>query len=224
MNKHQKGIANRRSTITGILLLLLFFSKIANAELSEIDPGFPRFIANKTNIDYSHAGGSTYFFNAYNVNPGVYWRESNSLLKERVELEPAFVAQVGIDASNPSNPQVLANSFFEVYGNLPSFGTGNTLLFSADIKDLFWRSGRGGIIEFVLDGTSMAGSACTLGYCSFADEVLQFKVKASFSGDWGNEFFQTATSVATIPLPAAAWLFGSALLGLSGVKIRKQRA
>lgn len=42
-------------------------------------------------------------------------------------------------------------------------------------------------------------------------------------GDWAvsEAYAGTAWSVTTVPLPAAAWLFGSALLGLGAIKRRK---
>lgn len=210
-----------KSMVAYALLLLFSFNGTANAALSGIDPGYPRFTANKTYLDYYHASGSTYYFDAYNVNNKVFWKDAPGSSKERVKGGPDFYAQVDIDASDPSNPQVLAGSFFEMWGKIPSLGTGNTLLFTAEINDLFWTTGSGGIIEFVMDGASTQGAVCDLGFCSFADEVLQFTMN-NFNGDWGNEFYKTARGVATVPIPAAAWLFGSALIGLFGAKRRKK--
>jgi hypothetical protein len=107
-----------------------------------------------------------------------------------------------------------------MWGKIPSLGTGNTLLFKADIEDLFWTTGSGGVIEFIMDGASMQGAVCDLGFCSFADEVLQFEMR-KFNGNWDKDFYKTAKGVATVPLPAAAWLFGSALIGLIGATRRK---
>jgi hypothetical protein len=43
-------------------------------------------------------------------------------------------------------------------------------------------------------------------------------------GDVHYDFSFTATDVSQVPLPAAVWLFGSALLGLVGVTTRKSQA
>ena len=169
----------------------LFFSGVANAALSGIPSGFPGFIANKTYIDYYKAPGKDqFYFDGYNVNNKVFWKESPGATKEKVKGTPDFYAQVDIDASDPLNPQVKDGSFFEMWGKIPSLGTGNTLLFSADITDVFWTVGSGAIIEFVMDGGSMQGKVCDLGFCSYADEVLQFTMR-KFNGKWNKEFYKT---------------------------------
>lgn len=222
-NFQQSLKSSKKRVVASAFLLLFCFSGIANAALSGIPPGHPRFIANKTKIDYYKAEGSTYYFDAYNVNNKVFWQDSPGAKKQRVKGGPNFYAQVDIDASDPNNPQVLEGSLFEMWGKIPSLGTGNTLLFSADITDLFWTTGSGAIIEFIMDGSSMAGKVCDLGFCSYTDEVLQFKLK-KFNGKWGKNFHKTARAVATVPVPAALWLFGSAFIGLSGFKHRKVSA
>ena len=171
-NYPRRLMSNTKSIAACALLLLIGFNGIANAALSGIPSGYPRFIANKTYVDYYQASGSTYYFDAYNVNNKVFWQDSPTNSKEKIKGGPDFYAQVDIDASDPSNPQVLAGSFFEMWGKIPSLGTGNTLLFKADIEDLFWTTGSGGVIEFIMDGASMQGAVCDLGFCSFADEVL----------------------------------------------------
>ena len=213
-----KGVNKGR--VASAFILLSFFTGVANASLSGIDPGYPRFIANKTYIDYYNVGGDTFYFDGYNVNNKVFWKDSPGATKERVKGSPDFYAQVDIDASNPLDPQVLAGSFFEMWGKIPSLGTGNTLLFAADITDVFWKKGKNAIIEFVMDGGSMQGKVCDLGFCSYADEVLQFKM-GYFNGKWGKDFYKTAKAVATVPVPAAAWLFGTAIMGLFGFQRKK---
>lgn len=224
MINHYRRLINIKSAVTSAVLMMLFFSGTASAALSGIAPGYPSFIANRAHIDYSNVSGSTFQFEGYNVNTSVFFKEALGTASQRVKMGPDFNVQVNIDASNPANPQVLAGSTIEVYGKVDSFGTGYGLLYSADIKDVFWTTGRSGFIEFVMDGASMSGAACDLDFCTFTDEVLQFKIRGRFNGDWGSDFSKNARSVSTIPLPAAAWLFGSALLGLSGTKLRKQRA
>ena len=40
-------------------------------------------------------------------------------------------------------------------------------------------------------------------------------------GHHGGKYCNTGNNVSTVPVPAAAWLFGSALIGLTGLKRRK---
>jgi hypothetical protein len=50
-----------------------------------------------------------------------------------------------------------------------------------------------------MDGASMQGAVCDLGFCSFADEVLQFEMR-KFNGNWDKEFFPTFQKMSQLKL------------------------
>ncbi len=213
---------SKNGTLGFTFLLLFCFTGIASATLSGISPGYPRFISDNTQVDYYQDMGNTFFLDAYNTSSKVFWQEGESMSKQRVRGNPFFYTQVDIDATDPNNPQVLEGSFLQVWGFLPGQLTNNRLLFSANISGLFWDTNQK-IIEFILEGDSHAGAVCDLGFCSFHDEVLHFTLE-KFNGDWSKAFSSSATAVATVPLPAAAWLFGCAVFGLFGFQRRKDKS
>ena len=47
---------------------------------------------------------------------------------------------------------------------------------------------------------------------------LSFIADAALTGDWNPE-----VQISAVPVPAAIWLFGSGLLGLVGVTIRRRK-
>lgn len=73
-------------------------------------------------------------------------------------------------------------------------------------------------IDFSLNGLFAIG-----GYLSTIDSTNQ---EVLFSGTGGPDFFKSVLTIETtiVPVPAAAWLFGSGLIGLIGVARRKARA
>lgn len=56
---------------------------------------------------------------------------------------------------------------------------------------------------------------------SFIGNTFEFISLASADGHFSEEFYINTLEVSTVPVPAAAWLFGSALLGFFGFKRRR---
>lgn len=59
---------------------------------------------------------------------------------------------------------------------------------------------------------------------SYIGRTFEFISLASLSSGVDQEFYLNTLNVSTVPLPAAAWLFGSALLGFFGLSRRKVNA
>jgi len=234
MNKfmHQIFRSDGKTTIAGVFCLLMGFSGITEAALSGYQPGYPRFFTEGVaflDYDYNGSGVSMLSFNA---DKHVSWQTTNDS-DSIVEVEaPLFKVMVNLDASDPLSPQVLGGSSIEVRGsisdadeadgltNVSESAAAVSLLYSANIVDMFWSTGRSGTVEFIQDGASMQGEVCDLGYCSYANELLQISMRA-FQGNWGRKFHKTATAIATVPIPSAFWLIGSALLGWVQLTRRK---
>jgi hypothetical protein len=54
------------------------------------------------------------------------------------------------------------------------------------------------------------------------DKDVEYKFRVQKIGAGGQVDFDGSITVSSVPLPAAAWLFGSALLGLVGIARRKR--
>jgi len=213
--KNTQGVYFKRRSILTAVLLLMSFVGVANASLSGIPSGYPRFISTD-NLFYDKNGNTgVVSFNS----DSVAWQTSAGVYPEDV-FNASF--DVNVNLANLSNPFVTSGSNISIFGDIASLGTGDVSLFTADITSVGWTTGTGAIIEFVMDGSSMAGAVCDLGYCSYVDEVLQFTLDRNFDGKWRRNFKRSALAVATVPVPAAVWLMGSALVGLVGVGRRKQ--
>ena len=113
------------------------------------------------------------------------------------------------------------------FGKTCSHGTctANTgTVFAGKLTSFGWSESKG-MLEF---GTgSFSGWACTKGWCTKAERMW-------FNNNAGNtlglvdcmnrvkNWSMTARGTSVIPVPAAAWLFGSGLIGMLGVARRKR--
>ena len=227
-NMYQMFSNDGKGFVAGSFFLLMCFTGMANAALSGIEPGQPRFFTDKSayvNYDYVKNRTSTLDFS---TSKNIKWQSSVDPQSIESVKNSAIKVNVKLDVSNTSDPQVLAKSSIKVWGEIgslagqtttPTGGAAN-LLFAANIVDLFWTTGQNGVIEFIMDGGSMKGQVCDLGYCSYANESLQFTL-GSFNGNWAQDFKKGATVVATVPVPSAFWLLGSAILGMVQLGRRK---
>ncbi len=194
-----------------IALALFFFTSVASAGLLGLEPGWPRLVDNNTKIK-SEYKGITAFFEAEN--------------KQRRRSTPYFKAAENVPRMHIDNPEFktwadirvlstgleVLDGVFEVYGSLEFDGIiKEGLAFSASLIDVAWDDYT---IAFKME-KDQQGYLCDLGFCSFANELLSFNLtSALFDGDFTQNISLEAQTVATVPIPPAVWLFGTAMLGL----------
>lgn len=117
---------------------------------------------------------------------------------------------------------------FKFYSNDSAFGFGTYrngsaktgLVFGGKISTLGW-SESADRVEF---GTkNFSGWACAQGWCT-QSERLFFNNSDGFANalNSNQNWSRTTNGTAVIPVPAAAWLFGSGLVGMIGVARRKK--
>ncbi len=211
-------------------LAIFLFTGIANAEFIDTDSGWARLVDNNTSIN-SNFEGITAFFEAESYSGDAeddgdrdrdhgrmttrtpYFKETAGT--PRVSFSDATFSTWANIRVLESGLQVLDGEF-EVYGSLELNGVVNEgLAFSASLIDVEWNDYT---IAFLME-TDQHGYLCDLGFCSLANEVLRFNLtSALFDGDFAQDFDFGAQTVATVPTPAAILLFGTAIMGLGGLR------
>jgi len=195
------------------VLILLFFTGIANAGLLDLEPGWPRLVDNNTKIKNKYRG-ITAHFEAENKNSDYgnepYFKEGPGVPRVTID-NPEFETWADIRQYSDGSLEVLDGEF-KVYGSLELDGNNiDGLLFAASLIEVDWDEYT---IAFQME-SDQHGYLCDLGFCSFAKELLEFNLKSKlFDGDFTRNFVLKAQTIATVPVPAAFWLFGTALLGL----------
>jgi hypothetical protein len=133
---------------------------------------------------------------------------------------------------NFSNSGAFEDGSVTLTGKIPGLdiNANNTTLMSADIIDWAWGNEGGlmpGDLGFNIDlwGFATDNIVCSpllLVACTLRESVY-VQLDSPFSGDFNNSFKTTGIATTTVPLPAVAWLFGSALGLLGWVGRRKHR-
>ena len=114
---------------------------------------------------------------------------------------------------------------FGFFSNDPYFGFHNNYgnwgnVFSGELTALGASSSKD-VIEFATGGFS--GWACDQGWCTKSERLWFTKVDGFPDAGWNKSWSDKhVNGTAVIPVPAAAWLLGSGLLGLVGVAKRKK--
>lgn len=129
----------------------------------------------------------------------------------------------------------LTGGKFSFTSSDPMFGFGSTCtgsvctaktgtVFKGKLDSIGWSESKGSL-EF---GTSnFSGWACAQGWCTSAERLFFTMNNGSLGLTPGMKIFKswhnTASGTAVIPVPAAAWLFGSGLVGLIGFAKRSKK-
>ena len=142
-----------------------------------------------------------------------------------------------IDAKISSRGILRSGSTFGIYSNDAMFGTDYTttygcnkqgnacsegqLVYGGDLTAFGWSGGQG-LLEFEI--SNLAGWAHDQWGTTGATEHIMLDVGGFTLNDVSSvkSFTATADGFAVVPVPAAAWLFGSGLLGLAGIARRKR--
>lgn len=122
-----------------------------------------------------------------------------------------------------------SNGVFEFTSNDSQFGFGNNCdntgckaktgtVFAGKLTSVGWSENQGRL-EFGIENFS--GWACTMGWCTAAERLWFNTSGLPVSINNGTAWNVKANGTAVIPVPAAAWLLGSGLIGLAGVARRK---
>ena len=112
---------------------------------------------------------------------------------------------------------------FTFFSNDPYFGFGKNKwgnVFSGELTAAGWSASKN-VIEFATGNFS--GWACDQGWCTDAERLWFTNVDGFPDAGWTRNWSDNnVNGTAVIPVPAAAWLLGSGLLGLVGVAKRKK--
>ena len=172
--------------------------------------------------DANAAVGSAY--DTYNPGSGLMnWSDANawaaSLVVDSVggwrlpdTLQPDASCQYQISGvSNGDNctGSEMGNLFYNVLGNTAGSLT-NTASFSNVQSNGYWSA------------TEFAPSSITAWYFDMRNGFQDYDLKPNGLSAWAVQ--SGDVSAARVPVPAAAWLFGSGLIGLIGIAKRKKAA
>jgi len=115
----------------------------------------------------------------------------------------------------------LTGGSLSIGGTVAGLGFNSGTLLTGDLTAIGFPDAGGDPLEFLFDVTG--GDAAAL-YGDLGGIIMGF---TGFDGDWDSNFtsgpFQASADVGVVPVPAAAWLFGSALLGLLGFNARRKQ-
>ncbi len=117
---------------------------------------------------------------------------------------------------------VLKKGSVKIQGIIQDLGiTKKTTLMKADLEGAWTFSADGKLLGF--NTTNLFCHEAFAAYCTNAESVY-LSLAESINGvlDTGKKLKTTAIAVTTVPIPAAAWLFGSGLLFFAGIA-RKRR-
>ena len=108
-----------------------------------------------------------------------------------------------------------------IQGSVADLSISNQTLLTGTIAD-FFASDQGELSFFQAGGSSVLSTDLlgAIGLSGTGFEYLAYNIESNSLGQVINTGVVNTTSV--VPLPAAAWLFGSAILGLLGVARRKK--
>ena len=238
--------------ITGAIASLAISSTSMAAELPAENPlywsGTGSETINFTDIDINYRNGKSRkgivgdsLFFAESTSTSIF--ELNGGLDRPGTAESIFNGYLVIDAQLSSRGKLRDASSFGIYSDDAKFanqgyltdyncnkqGNGcstSNLVFGGSITDFGWSSGNG-ILDFEISNLSgWALDAWTSGYTAGSTEHLRLNVHGGVFDLGGvssvKAFTATADGFAVVPVPAAAWLFGSGLIGLVGFARRKR--
>jgi len=231
------GIARAR------ILLVFIAALVSTSSYASTCPTSPDpTVYNGACIDGIKPGGYPYF----ETDISVTWKKKDNSLTASFDNsagagvstffadwdDPFDITNTAYDFSaiiNPSDQDSGTTGHLEITGNIadPDLAiTGKPVLMSADLTGVYRQDGA--LIGFntmnIVCHTAidLYVGGCTTDESLYFDLVEEIDFSASVSTKKASgKTKTTGTSLATVPVPPAAWLFGSGLLGLVGVARRK---
>lgn len=168
-------------------------------------------------------------FDASSTLQSYFFNEGNSFASIDNSFAPLPMTQAGANIDGNGHASVLWTFDWTATGT----GTARIdleYLYNATV--LNWQAGETGVsrsyVSLLLDGTSNQTDALHFFYNTndtsggFANLALNFDVTSGQRGTFTVSVASDAIAVAPVPLPAAAWLLGSGLLGLGGFARRRR--
>jgi hypothetical protein len=158
----------------------------------------------------------------YNAGSDAFTATGTASTYEDDGVGPAVAITAGtfslgatIDASG-----ALSTGTLSIGGTIASIGANSGTLLTGTLTTLgFPTSGSGDPLEFLFDVT---GGDLASAYGTSGGIILtQSGFSGGFAADFANGSFVGLADTFVVPVPAAVWLFGSGLLGLTGIARRR---
>jgi hypothetical protein len=192
-------------------------SGAANAALTAFNPGWPRFIIKNMAIQNSGTAAASSLAAAngislLGISSSVFVANSTGKIQWQGLSGATKTTLIGPSASVWAEIDTATNTVLQgridIFGDVLGF---NGLQFGADLtSSLLWKTDKLGFGQI-----NHTGNVCDLGFCSYVEELLMFK-NVNLTGDFSVAFTQSGKVISTVPVPAAAWLFISGIVGLVG--------
>lgn len=228
---------NFLSSLTAVVCLTVIVGVPAQAGHLEYNP-------DGTVVGHSLPGlrfaGQPNFENDVNarwIQKGPAGRAGNLLIARMKRGDNMYLNMSPTESYAVTNPSFFLMANFNTRGDLigrnsvtirgtiddPVFGQYSGLLMTADLTKFAY--GKNDFGEDLL-GFNTENIVCPLfDFCTKNESAYLNLGQLGLDADmanWGS-FVASGTAVTTIPVPAAAWLFGSGLIGLVGIARRKPR-
>ena len=212
-----------RLLLFGLLLFTGLISGTANAAVTNLQPGWPRFIIKNMALQNSGTAGAgalaaangisllstgTSLFVA-NSTDKIQWLDQSGGTKTKL-LGPSASMWAEVDTVT----NTVLQGRIDIFGDLLGF---NGLQFGADLSSSL--NAKPDKIGF--GQINHSGNVCNLGFCTNVEELLLFKDLNNFNGNFATAFAKNSKVISTVPLLAAAWLFITGFFGLLGFRQKR---
>jgi len=211
-------VTSHTQRVSGVRLLvaalIMGMSSLAQAAPLNLTLSTPDIVSSFINVDYN-AGANAFTASGFAVQ-----------LDDDGIGAPFAIAGGTFDlAASILGDGTLTGGSLAIGGTVAALGFNSGTLLTGSLTDIGFNNAGGDPLEFLFLVTG--GDAAGL-YGSLGGIIL---TGAGFGGSWATSFssapFASVSDVGTVgvvPVPAAIWLFGTALIGLVGLSKRRKAA